>query len=197
MVKKRGRPPKYDADAALDGALEVFWRKGFASTSLDDLAAAMNMNRPSIYNAFGDKEAIYRKAYERFVKRVESKVESIFHEPELKPSLQALFSAVMDIYYSSDAPLGCFSNCTAPVEAATSEVIRNDLNKVIAHIDGVIEKRLIQAKDQGWQPRKDVKVLAQMLHSMLQSMSIRARSGESRKVLDRLALDAIDIICED
>jgi len=67
MIKKRGRPQKYNSDEALDKAILVFWSKGFTATSLDDLANAMNMNRPSIYNAFGDKESVYRQAFSRFL----------------------------------------------------------------------------------------------------------------------------------
>ena len=70
MVKKRarqgGRPRAYDTDAVLDRAAEVFWANGFSATSLDDLSAAMGMARPSIYNAFGDKAALFLRALERF-----------------------------------------------------------------------------------------------------------------------------------
>ena len=58
MNKQRGRPKLYDANTALEAAGAVFWSKGFSGTSLDDLSTAMGMNRPSIYRAFGDKEAV-------------------------------------------------------------------------------------------------------------------------------------------
>ena len=53
------RPRAYDPDVALDQAMRVFWEAGYASSSLDDLGAAMAMSRPSLYGAFGDKEALY------------------------------------------------------------------------------------------------------------------------------------------
>ena len=82
MVAKRGRPPKYDPDEALDNAIRVFWAKGLTAASLDDLSDAMNMNRPSIYNAFGDKKSIYRKAMARFVDQLGEQLEKIlFSEP--------------------------------------------------------------------------------------------------------------------
>ena len=61
-----GRPRLFDEDEALTGAMLQFWEKGLSATSLDDLAEAMNMNRPSIYNAFGKKDDIYRKTLARF-----------------------------------------------------------------------------------------------------------------------------------
>src|SRR6185369_10477201 len=64
--KRRGRPRAYEPEVALARALDVFWREGFAATSLDDLSAATGMNRPSLYGAFGDKRELYIKSYESY-----------------------------------------------------------------------------------------------------------------------------------
>ena len=61
--RPRGRPRAYRPELALAQARDAFWRDGFAATSLDDLSAATGMNRPSLYAAFGDKQALYVKAY--------------------------------------------------------------------------------------------------------------------------------------
>src|SRR5437867_6950274 len=62
----RGRPREFDAEKALDRALKVFWRKGYEGASLPDLTRAMRINRPSLYAAFGNKEALFRKVIERY-----------------------------------------------------------------------------------------------------------------------------------
>src|SRR5881392_1944302 len=64
--KRRGRPRAYDPQVALARAAEVFWKAGYAGTSLDDLAAATGMNRPSLYAAFGDKRDLYLKTLEYY-----------------------------------------------------------------------------------------------------------------------------------
>src|SRR5271156_7213585 len=62
-----GRPRGFDRDAALEAAMFLFWRKGFAATSMNDLCDAMNVRSPSLYAAFGSKEALYLEAIQHYV----------------------------------------------------------------------------------------------------------------------------------
>src|SRR6266566_10166481 len=64
--KRRGRPRHFDVDEALDRAMRLFWRKGYQATSVSDLTTAMGIKRASLYAAFGSKEALFRKALERY-----------------------------------------------------------------------------------------------------------------------------------
>ena len=63
-----GRPREFDRDAALEAAMLLFWRKGFAATSMSDLCDAMGISSPSLYAAFGSKEALYLEAVEHYVR---------------------------------------------------------------------------------------------------------------------------------
>jgi AcrR family transcriptional regulator len=65
-TRERGRPRFFDAEAALDRAVEVFWRQGYEGASLSDLTAAMGINRPSMYAAFGNKDDLFRRAVARY-----------------------------------------------------------------------------------------------------------------------------------
>src|SRR5438876_6800272 len=64
---KRGRPREYDPDEALQSAMDAFWDGGFSGTPLDLISDRTGMNRPSLYAAFGDKEALYLKTLESYV----------------------------------------------------------------------------------------------------------------------------------
>ena len=77
-LRPRGRPRAYRPELALAQARDAFWRDGFAATSLDDLSAATGMNRPSLYAAFGDKQALYVKAYASYRAEVRETFRPIF-----------------------------------------------------------------------------------------------------------------------
>ncbi|HEY1534783.1 MAG TPA: TetR/AcrR family transcriptional regulator, partial [Polyangiaceae bacterium] len=75
------RPRDFDIDTAIDSALREFWKKGYEGTSLTDLTGAMGINRPSLYAAFGNKEALFRKALERYLSGPAGAVREAFLEP--------------------------------------------------------------------------------------------------------------------
>src|SRR5246500_1572066 len=64
---QRGRPRAFDPDAALDRAMHVFWAKGYEGASLSNLTRAMQINRPSLYAAFGNKEQLFRRVLDRYM----------------------------------------------------------------------------------------------------------------------------------
>src|SRR5256885_16886102 len=86
--KRRGRPRAYEPEVALARALDVFWKEGFAATSLDDLSAATGVNRPSLYGAFGDKRELYIKSYESYRNRARQRMGEVFSiDAKLRPML--------------------------------------------------------------------------------------------------------------
>jgi TetR/AcrR family transcriptional regulator, transcriptional repressor for nem operon len=60
------RPKEFDRDVAVERAMSVFWSKGYAATSTDDLLQAMQIGRQSMYDTFGDKRRLYVEALERY-----------------------------------------------------------------------------------------------------------------------------------
>src|SRR5215472_10707400 len=68
IPRVRGRPRSFDFDAALDRAMMLFWRQGYEPTSMSDLGRVMGLNAPSIYAAFGNKEGLFLRVLERYVK---------------------------------------------------------------------------------------------------------------------------------
>ena len=120
--RPRGRPRQYDAEQALTKAAGAFWKRGYAGTSLDDLAAATGMNRPSLYAAFGDKRDLYLKTLERYQQRARTiGAHIVADDPPLRLFLKRFYDAAIDTYLveAGDAR-GCYSISTAPARLAAT-----------------------------------------------------------------------------
>jgi TetR/AcrR family transcriptional regulator, copper-responsive repressor len=193
--RPRGRPRQYDPAEALDRAAGVFWSRGFAATSLDDLAAATGMNRPSLYNAFGDKEVLYRRALAGFVERMrEAAGAALFKEPDLRKALLRFYEGALDVYFSSEPAPGCFVMCTAPVEAVERPGVREDLRAVLAGLDDVLAERFRAARAAG-ATSLDPPAAARIAQAVLHSLAIRARAGASKAALRKMANEAVKVLC--
>jgi AcrR family transcriptional regulator len=174
-----GRPRLFDEEAALERALELFWQRGLAGASLDELAAAMGLGRPSLANAFGDKQALYRRALARFADRARAGAAEARVEPELARALERFYLAALDVYCASDPPAGCLVICTAPAAALVHPEVRADLLAVVRELDAALARRFAQAGDA--EPALSAKLAQAVLHTL----AIRARAGESKASLRR------------
>ena len=122
VPKLRGRPKAYDRDAALKAMRQVFWAKGFAATSLDDMSAATGMNRPSLYNAFGDKTEAFRAVLKDYIDDARPLYVEAFRTPApLRDSLMKVYETSIAIYHNPEAQgMGCFM-----IGAALTDVKRD------------------------------------------------------------------------
>lgn len=68
MLETRGKKKAFSESSALNAAMEVFWQKGYAGASLSDLTSSMGINKPSMYNTFGNKEALFLKTTDHYIK---------------------------------------------------------------------------------------------------------------------------------
>ncbi|WP_436643625.1 TetR/AcrR family transcriptional regulator [Microbaculum sp. FT89] len=195
---KRGRPRAYDPDAALARARDVFWTHGFAATSLDELSVATQMNRPSLYGAFGDKRAFYRTVLERYREQMRDKVRlALAPDGSLREALTRLFGFYLAVYFPEDGqPRGCFMISTGVPEAATDPDIRQLLAETFRGFDRMLEKRIVKAVSDGELPADtDCATLGRMVASAVGYIAIRSRLGESRDLLESFAAATVDHVC--
>jgi AcrR family transcriptional regulator len=193
MVEKprlRGRPRAYEPEEALDRAAELFWANGFSGTSLDDLSAAMGMVRPSIYNAFGDKEALFLQALERYRDTVASTpLAAMDGESAIGDALDAFFRQTVEYTTADSTHLGCLLGNVAPV--TESPAVRKFLEKNIRLTERQVAKRLTDAIAAGELPSdySAERGARRALNAML-SIGVRARFGAPRRELLKDASDA-------
>ena len=196
--KRRGRPRAYEPDVALARALDVFWKDGFAATSLDDLSAATGMNRPSLYGAFGDKRELYKKTYQSYRDRARQRMGDVFSiDMPLRPMLLRIYAIALDMYLSGkDGPRGCFTVMTATSEAVFDPDIRAMVVSGLVEMDRFFARMFKRAQERGeLAASADPQVLAQLASATIHTIAIRARAQLPRKELEAIVNGAVDVMC--
>lgn len=196
-AKRRGRPRTYDPQAAIERARDAFWRTGYAGTSLDELAAATGMNRPSLYAAFGDKRALYLEALAQYwTLSLASMHEALADALPLPEALMRVYDGALDIYFSGDGrPRGCFVIGTAVTEAVEDSEIRSSLMEGFQTFDSGFEARFRTAIETGERAGGDSASLAILATATMHTIAVRARAGTPREALRDLALKAVQVLC--
>lgn len=182
---RRGRPPAYDRGRALAAIRDVFWRRGFSATSLDELAAAAGMNRPSLYGAFGDKRAMYLAAMGLFSDDLRRRVGEALAEPRVDEALRRFYAVILDVHLEEGR--GCYVSGTAPVEALRDPVMREALAGSFRALDAGLEARMRRAQADGdLALDADPAALAAVAASVVHSLALRVRAGASREELETI-----------
>ena len=143
-----GRPRAYDPKTALARAADTFWKAGYAGTSLDDLAAATGMNRPSLYAAFGDKRELYLKTLEHYRNEYrELARKTLADDPTLRVFLKRFYDTALGIYLAGDGgPRGCYSIGTAATVATVDPDVRAFLADSVRSTDAFLKSRIDVAR---------------------------------------------------
>lgn len=194
---KRGRPRAYDPTQALKAARDVFWLKGYAATSLDDIVGATGMNRPSLYAAFGDKEAIYLAALKMQSELLVTAVASACQlEMKLKPFLDLFFERCIESYMAgAQGARGCFLVGTALTESLMREDVGEVVRSAFSRCEDALEQRFRRAKKDGdLRKTADARAIAMLMSSTMHEMAMLARAGAKRDMLQQRASMAIKLI---
>ncbi len=196
--RARGRPRAYDPETALARATGSFWRAGFAGTSLDDLFESMDMNRPSLDGAFGDKRDLYLAALDRYVAKARADmVQALEADAKLATALQRVYDRALALYFAdAGAPLGCFLIGTAATEAARDPAVRSVLGSGLRALTRTFEARFRLARKRGEiGPAANPAQLADMAAAVLYSLALRSRAGDSRPKLAAFSRRAVTMLC--
>ena len=189
-----GRPRQFDANVALDRALEVFWEKGYQGASLPELTEAMGINRPSLYAAFGNKESLFRKALERYAEGPAAYVEQSLNEPDCRQAIEGLFKGAIEVMTARGYPGGCLIVQGALACGEGAEPVRDALNAQRKKYQARVRQRLRKAKAEGDLPKSaDPAELARYVTAVVQGMAVQAAGGATARELHgvaRLALRA-------
>src|SRR5215471_8691834 len=190
--KAIGRPRSFDEAEALDRALEVFWRKGYEGTSLSDLTAAMGITRPSLYAAFGEKEALFRRVLDRYFSGPAAFVREVLEEKNARAAVEHLLLTTAQAQTRPGQPRGCLAVQGALACGDDSEPIRKELIRRRAQGELLLRQRLQRAKQEGeFERNVNVANLARFYTTVLQGMAVQSAAGASRRDLEGLVESAM------
>jgi AcrR family transcriptional regulator len=187
-----GRPRGFDRDAALEAAMLLFWRKGFAAASMNDLCDAMEIRSPSLYAAFGSKEALYLEAIEHYVQTVGPPVWDNLDGASARTSVEnMLLAGTETLPESRAAPPGCMAMLSAVGDEWPPTIV-DVVRKVRLEVLGRLRSRLETAIAEGELPAStDTDGLSRFYLGVFQGMAVQAQDGATRAELKGMAVAAM------
>ncbi len=188
----KGRPRQFDADKALDAAMMLFWRYGYEGTSLAALTKAMGINVPSLYAAFGNKEALFKKVVERYVQNPASYFIKALQQPKVG---EALLNGAIEMVMNPRHPDGCMLVHGELAGGPAVRRMRTLLGLRRRAAEAALRRRLEFAAGEGdLPPGADPEVLARYLVTVIWGMSVQAAGGANRAELDQVAAMAMGVL---
>ncbi len=194
MSRTAGRPRKRSIEESLDIAMEVFWRRGYEATSIQDLSEALDVGPSSLYNSFGSKCQLYLKCMERYLEKNRSLGATLQH-PNAYQALVNLLDASA-IQYTQEGQIPGCALLSAP---------RHDDPKLADIDDFCVSRRaatqqaITQTIERGitsgaFKPDTNAEALSEFVMSVLRGMSAQAEDGTSRAKLKQVVAQAKIVI---
>lgn len=178
---------QFDEDKAMADALEVFWRQGMASTSMLDLAKATGIQRGSLYNAYGDKEEIFLRAFDLYAERFLNSARLSLDADDPETALTGFFAAAIANMTSGAPSRGCLTTKTAGDGTTASPPVRDRLRNLLDTLQALVARAL----DRG--PIRNRLVLgpeetAEILVTFTRGLAVMERIyGDDARLPDRAA----------
>src|SRR5271167_2005368 len=193
--RPRGRPKGFIPDEALDRAVEMFWEHGYEGVDMDRIARAVNVTKPALYRAFGDKPTLLLKAIERYAMTYGAPKMAAFQaEPDIHKAVTGFFEATVNTA-TGDARSGCMLAAAALGHSERVTEIRSWLAKGLTASADIFAKRFEQEIKAGRLTRTpSAKVRGRLLVDLLQGVQLRAKVGIAREQLLQDARSYVPLI---
>ncbi len=184
-----GRKKQFDETTALASAMEIFWHKGYAATSLQDLEEATGLKRTSIYNTFGNKRSIFQKTLVLYRQQVEEKLAVIMKEaPNCREAISQWLTAVIEMHFSKDTPGGCLMILSV-LESSQYDQETKEMASTLFHKEKeMVAKRLRQGVKEGELAKDfDSNGVAGAVAAASSGLMVLAMADYPRKALEEVA----------
>jgi TetR/AcrR family transcriptional repressor of nem operon len=189
------RPREFDEAAALDAAMDCFWRDGYEATSVRDLAAQMGIAGTSLYNAFGDKRSLFREVLHRYAERSTreriARLESTFPPKE---AIRAFLGEIVERSVAGDRR-GCLLVNTALEIAPHDQELGAEVAARLGEIEAFFRRAVTAAQADGSvRPDRDPTDLARLLLGVTLGVRVLARANPQRELLEGVVRPALALL---
>lgn len=190
------RPKKFNPDDALDRAMQVFWHKGYEATSMEDLLRAMELNRGSLYDTFGDKRKLFVKVMDRYCTTFVGPKLSLLDQPgPALPTLRRFIIGMVEGGLADPQRRGCFISNTVMELSPHEKEIAGTLRQALKMAEDAFFKVLARAKHQGeLRDDKNLRALAHFLTTMMQGIVVMIKAGTPAEVVKQTAETGLSIL---
>ena len=190
------RPREFDHDDVLRIAFEQFWRKGVRGTSLSDIARDAGVQRGSLYNAFGSKEALFLTAYQRYAGEYLNSVQQALGSGTLRERLTTYFDQVIKNFRSGSPPRGC-PTTRGLMELAPGESLDEDARQafagLVARIAELIQQALSEGASRG-EFKGDPEAAALHIATVTRGLAVLERAFGDEAQLRKIAAHTVDLV---
>jgi AcrR family transcriptional regulator len=187
-----GRHREFDVEKALEAALCVFWRKGYEGASYADLTEATGVERPALYSAFGNKEALFRQALDRYYERYLDFIPKALQLPTSREVAAHILYSSIDLNTRYPNHTGCLGINGALAVSDEAEPVRKALIDARAAGETQLRERFERAKADGDLPETAKSdALAAYVMAVSHGMAVQAKAGFSRDILEAVAEQAL------
>ena len=184
---------QFDENEMIATALDVFWRKGLHDATMQDLAIATGVQRGSLYNAYGDKEAIFQRAFDHYAGQlIEACGEALAEGDDIAAHLRNFLDLLIVNMTSGSPPRGCLTTRTALDAAISSTDVRQRVQGVLNRLEQLIGKAISTAPSK--RTTADANRLARVIVTFTRGLAVMERAGYSRKQLKESAATFVDAL---
>lgn len=183
---------QFDEQEVIALALDVFWQRGLHETTMQDLAEATGVQRGSLYNAYGDKETIFLRAFDQYAKDFLESVGSLMAEGDVATRLRNFFDSAVVNMTSGSPPRGCLTTRTALNAGISSEAVRARVQVLLGRLEQAVGKAISSAPD--GRPAAEANRLARVVVTFTRGLAVMERAGYSRKQLKESAATFVDAL---
>ncbi len=182
--KPLGRPRKFDKDAALEKAVELFRRKGYEATSMTDITETLGINRPSVYAAFGNKETLFAQVLAQYIEGPTAYLDEVLSEKTSKEVVRQLLIQSVDLLTSLEKSTGCLAVMSSVSSELGSVGIRQKIVDSLNRYEKKLVQRFERAIEEGDLPDgSNPQFLSKYVLTIHKGLSVQASNGASKEEL--------------